>query len=218
VVSRTSRTVLACIFLTLTACQPETSKVGESSAANAGNPIQKKLAQYATVRLSTDLGKLSENERRMIPLLIQAARAMDAVFWREAYGNRDSLLESISDPAVQRYIQINYGPWDRLDNNRPFVDGVGPKPPGAGFYPADMTKEELEAAARRSPAARRALQSHYTVVRRGSSGELTAVPYHRIFADQVGTAAAKLLEAARYADDPGLRRYLELRAPGAADR
>jgi hypothetical protein len=192
-------------------CQPE------SSNAVAGSPttnsaIQNKLAQYATVQLTTDLSKLSENEQRMIPLLIQAARAMDAVFWREAYGNRDSLLESISDPAVQRYVQINYGPWDRLDNNRPFVDGVRPKPPGAGFYPADMTKEEFEAAARRSPAARRALQSQYTVVRRDSSGGLTAVPYHTHFADQVGIAVARLQEAARYADDPGLRRYLELRA------
>jgi hypothetical protein len=179
---------------------------------NADTPIQKKLAQYATVRLTTDLGRLSENERRMIPLLIQAARAMDAVFWREAYGNRDSLLGSVSDPAIRRYIQINYGPWDRLDDNRPFVEGVGPKPPGAGFYPADMTKEEFEAATRKSPAARRALQSQYTVVRRDSAGGLTGVPYHEIFADQVRVAVSKLREAARYADDPGLRRYIELRA------
>jgi Peptidase family M49 len=202
---------LGCTFLALMSCQPESSNAGEGSPAT-NSAIQNKLAQYARVQLTTDLGKLSANEQRMIPLLIQAARAMDAVYWREAYGNRDSLLESISDPEVQRYVQINYGPWDRLDNNRPFADGVGPKPPGAAFYPADMTKEEFEAAARRSPAARRALQSQYTVVRRDSSGGLTAVPYHTLFADQVGVAVAKLREAARYADDPGLRRYLELRA------
>jgi hypothetical protein len=211
VISRTCSWVLLCTSLTLS-CQPDVSNAGRGSPANSDSLIEKKLAQYAPVRLTADLDQLSENERRMIPLLIQAARAMDAVFWREAYGNRDSLVESVSDPAIRRYLQINYGPWDRLDDNRPFVKGVGSKPPGAGFYPADMTKAEFEAAARKSPAARRALQSQYTVVQRDSTGGLTAVPYHEIFADQVRVAVSKLREAARYADDPGLRRYLELRA------
>jgi hypothetical protein len=77
---------------------------------------------------------------------------MDAIFWRQAYGSRDSLLESIQDPGTRRYAEINYGPWDRLGNNAPFIDGVGPKPAGSGFYPHDVTKEELEAAAKRAPA------------------------------------------------------------------
>jgi hypothetical protein len=211
-INRKARTTLLCTLLGVVSCQPEASKAGESSSGATGSPIENKLAQYATVRLTTDLSKLSDNERRMIPLLIQAGREMDAVFWREAYGNRDSLLQSLSDPAVQRYVQINYGPWDRLDNNTPFVEGVGPKPGGAGFYPPDMSKEEFEAAARKSPAVRRALQSQYTIVRRDSSGTLRAIPYREIFADQVRAAAARLREAARYADDSGLRRYLELRA------
>jgi hypothetical protein len=137
---------------------------------------------------------------------------MDAIFWRQAYGNRDSLLRSITDPAVQRYVEINYGPWDRLADNAPFVEGVGPKPKGAGFYPGDMTKDEFEAAAKKSPAAGKALRSQYTVVRRDSAGGLVAIPYHEIYADQVTPAVAKLREAAKLAEEPGLRRYLELRA------
>jgi len=209
---RTFTAVLLCSVLQVMSCKPQAPKAEQGSSAKTESPIESKLAQYATVRLTTDLGKLSENERRMIPPLIEAARAMNAIFWREAYGNRDSLLQSISDPALQRYVEINYGPWDRLDNNTPFVEGVGPKPKGAAFYPAEMTQEELEAAARKSPAARRALQSQYTVVRRDSAGGLIALPYHKVFADQVTLAVGKLREAARYADDPGLRRYLELRA------
>jgi hypothetical protein len=208
----TCSAVLLGSLIHLLSCKPEASSAGAASEAGSGSVIEEKLAQYATVRLTTDLGKLSENERRMIPLLIQAARAMDGIFWREAYGSRDSLLKSIPDPAIQRYVQINYGPWDRLDNNTPFVEGVGPKPAGAGFYPPDMSKEEFEAATRKSSVARRALQSQYTLVRRDSTGALVAVPYHEAFADRVGTAVAKLREAARYADDGGLRRYLELRA------
>jgi hypothetical protein len=126
----------------LIACQKEHPKAGASAPPKANAPIEEKLAQYTTVGLTTDLGKLSDNERRMIPLLIEAARSMDRIFWRQAYGNRDSLLRSIPDPAVQRYADINYGPWDRLADNASFVEGVGPKPKGAGFYPSDMTKQE----------------------------------------------------------------------------
>ena len=203
---------LAAGIFALTACQGDPSKVGATPPAGTDSPIEKKLAQYTTVRLTTDLSKLSENERRMIPLLIDAARSMDAIFWRQAYGNRDSLLRSITDPAVQRYVEINYGPWDRLAENAPFVEGVGPKPAGAGFYPTDMTKDEFEAAAKKSPAAGKALRSQYTVVRRDSARGLVAVPYREAFADRIAPAVAKLREAARLAEDPGLRRYLELRA------
>jgi Peptidase family M49 len=107
---------------------------------------------------------------------------------------------------------VNYGPWDRLQNNRPFVAGVGARPPGAEFYPHDITKEEFEAAAAKSKPAGAALRSLYTVVRRDSVDGLRAIPYHRVYAGPVRLAAAKLREAAGLAEDPGLRRYLELRA------
>jgi hypothetical protein len=203
---------LAASAFSLSSCQGEPPNAGASTPTKTNAPIEEKLAQYTPVRLTTDLGKLTDNERRMIPLLIDAAASMDAIFWRQAYGNRDSLLRSIPDPAIQRYVDINYGPWDRLADNAPFVEGVGPKPKGAGFYPQDMTKEELEAAARKSAAVGRALRSQYTVIRRDSAGGLVAIPYHQAYADQVGPAVAKLREASRLAEDPGLRRYLELRA------
>jgi hypothetical protein len=203
---------LAASSFSLLACQGDPHKAGASASPRARAPIEEKLAQYTTVRLTTNLSKLTDNERRMLPLLISAASAMDAIFWRQAYGNRDSLLRSIADPAVQRYAEINYGPWDRLAGNAPFVEGVGPKPKGAGFYPPNMTKEEFEAAARKSAGAGKSLKSQYTVVRRDSAGGLAALPYHRAYADQIAPAVAKLKEASRLADDPGLRHYLELRA------
>ena len=204
-------TVLALAFA-LTGCQGDPSKAGASAPKAGDSPIERKLAQYTTVRLTTDLDRLTDGERQMIPLLIDAARSMDAIYWRQAYGNRDSLLRSIQDPGTRRYAEINYGPWDRLDGNAPFVEGVGPKPEGAGFYPRDMTKEEFEAAAAKSSPLGKALRSQYTVVRRDSAGGLIAVPYHVAYADEIAPAAAKLREAAALAEDAGLRRYLELRA------
>jgi hypothetical protein len=178
-----------------------------SSSAMAG-----KVAQYTTVRLTADLSGLSERERRMLPLLIEAASEMDTVFQQQYYHALDSLLASATDPATRRFIEINYGPWDRLDEDRPFVPGAGQRPPGVELYPRDLTAEEFERAGNASPAAGRALRGLYTVVRRDSAGTLLATPYHEVYAGPMGRAAAKLREAAKLADDAGLRRYLELRA------
>ena len=170
---------------------------------------------YTSVRLETDL-PLSDAHKAMIPLLIEAAEEMDAVFWQQAYGDRDALLSSL-DGDLRRFAEVNYGPWDRLDGNEPFVDGVGPKPPGANLYPADLSKEDFEAAVAEARAAgdtarADALTSLYTLVRRTESGDLTAVPYSKAFGEHFQRAAAKLREAAEYAEDDGLRNYLTLRA------
>jgi len=177
-------------------------------APAAEGPMADRLDDYATFRLTTDLGVLTERERNMIPLLIDAARAMDDVFWMESWGDRDALLASIDDPGTRAFAEINYGPWDRLNGNEPFVEGTGPKPPGAQFYPHDMTVEEFEAAAASDPA----LRGLTTVVRREAEGKLVAVPYHVAFEEHHERAASKLEEAAALADDPGLRDYLRARA------
>jgi hypothetical protein len=198
--------LLACL-IALGACSPDDE---ENGVTPAGPDLSAKLAQYTTVRLDPDLSGLSDSERRMLPLLIDAADAMNEIFWAEAYGNRDSLLGSVTDQAMREYVTINYGPWDRLDGNAPFVPGIGPKPEGANFYPRDMTKAEFDSAA--AGAAGDSLRSPYTLVRRDSAGRLVAVPYHVAFSGPVQAAATKLKEAAALAEAPGLRRYLELRA------
>src|SRR4051812_41742515 len=180
-----SKIIIAGLGIGLMACKGDPPRAAASVPAHADSPLDKKLAQYTTVPLTTDLGKLSDKERKMIPLLIDVAQSMDAIFWRQAYGNRDSLLNAIQDQGTRRYAEINYGPWDRLDNNAPFIEGVGLKPKGAGFYPTDITKEEVEAAAAKSSEAGKALRSQYTVVKRDSAGGLITVPYHVAYADQL---------------------------------
>jgi hypothetical protein len=170
------------------------------------------MAKYTTVRLTTDVSKLTANERRMIPLLIEAAREMDPIYWDQAHGDRQGLLASVADPDVRRYVEINYGPWDRLAGDRPFVRGVGPKPAGAHYYPADMTKAEFDSAVAAGGARADSLRSLYTLVRRDAAGRLTAVPFARAYAEGQRRAAAKLREAAPLAEQASLRRYLEARA------
>jgi hypothetical protein len=176
------------------------------------NDIQALVDQYATVRLTAELSVLTERERQMIPLLIEAAEQMNPIFWEQAYGNGDSLLASVDDPATRRFIEINFGPWDRLDGDAPFVEGVGPKPAGANMYPHDITREEFEAALDAPNELVEQLRSLYTLVRRNEDNTIYPVPYHEAFSEHVAVASEKLAEAAELADDPGLRRYLSLRS------
>ena len=196
---RTRSTLVVILATSLGACQPSDA------------PTAVPLDQYATVRLTADVSSLSDNQRTMLGLLIEASTAMDDIYWQQAYGDRDSLLSSL-DGATRQYAEINYGPWDRLAGNEPFIDGVGPKPAGARFYPADMTREELDAAAEAAPDNGAALRSLYTLVRRNDSGELYTIPFHEAYAEPTRRAAAKLQEAAMLAESRSFGEYLSLRA------
>jgi len=196
----------------LCACGPSELTVshddGHGDAVEA--TMKDNLSKYTPFRLTADLSALTDDQRRMVKLFIEAAAPMDDAFWIQAYGDREALLASIADPDARRFAVINYGPWDRLAGDEPFIEGVGAKPKGANLYPADVTKDELETATAGDAA--NPLLGLYTLVRRDPSGALTAVAYHEAFAEQVEPAAAKLREAATLAKEPGLKHYLELRA------
>ena len=213
-----AKTIIAsALFLALAACQqaeppaaadaPQ-DRLVEPVVAEREVPVAEpsRFDIYAKFPLTADISHLSENQKQMIPLLIEAARIMDGLFWRQAYGDRDALLAGIQDPKRHHFAEMNYGPWDRLDADRPFVEGYGPKPPGARFYPEDMTKAEFEAWEQEGK------EGQYSFVRRTADGGLALEPYHVVFADELGQAAELLREAAELAEDPGFANYLRLRA------
>jgi hypothetical protein len=168
--------------------------------------ISMKLNDFATFKLTTDMSKLTAKEKEMIPVLIEAARLMDDIYWMEAYGDKNELLSGLTDEELKKFVMINYGPWERLNDNKPFVEGVKEKPLGANFYPQDMTKEEFEAFEAPDKA------SLYTIVRRDEGGALKTIPYHVAFGDKVQQASDLIKYAAEFAEDPGLANYLRLRA------
>jgi len=192
--------------LALSACTRPEAGSGNESTSSEPSAMEGKLAKYTSVRLTTDVGALSENQKQIIGILIEAAGLMDEMFWYEAYGKKDSLLQAVDDPGLEQFIRINYGPWDRLEGNAPFVKGVGEKPKGANFYPPDMTAEEFEAASLPDKA------SQYTFLRRNADGELITVPYRVQFEAEVKRAAELLRQAAGLAENEALARYLSLRA------
>jgi hypothetical protein len=162
---------------------------------------------YAEFTLTADLESLSDNQRAMIKLLIDASQIMDDLFWRQAYGDDyEAWLESIADADTRRFAELNYGPWDRLDGDKPFIKGVGAKPLGANFYPKDMSKEEFEQAYLPGK------KGLYSLIRRDQEGALKLIPYHVAYAPELKAAADLLREAAKLAASPDFASYLKLRA------
>lgn len=177
-----------------------------STSDGTGTAVQRHLADYATVKLGADLSKFDARQKKMIALLVEAADSMNAIYWQQAWGDKNALLQKIADPATREFAEINYGPWDRLDNDQPFVDGVGARPPGAQFYPADMGKAEFEKSSLKDKT------SLYTLLRRDAQGQLITVPYHEAYKAELEKTAGLLRQAAKLARDPGFRKYLTLRA------
>ena len=162
---------------------------------------------YADFTLTADLSHLSDEQKQMVALLIDAAQIMDDLFWRQSFGDDyEAWLDSIADDKTRRFAEMNYGPWDALDDDKPFMEGYGPKPLGAQFYPEDMSKEEFDTAYLPGKA------GLYTFVRRDREGGLVLVPYHVEYAAELKAAATLLREAANLAESPDFANYLKLRA------
>lgn len=168
--------------------------------------VHERLAIYQPVKLTTNLNALTSDDRKILPLLIQAAQIMDELFWKQTYPQRDSLLARTRDEKTKEFIKINYGPWDRLNGDKPFIAGIGAKPEGAAFYPADLTKADLEKAVLKDKF------NPYTVIQKDSTGNLTTVPYSVLYASDLQRASNLLKQAALLAKDPGFKKYLNLRA------
>jgi hypothetical protein len=197
--------VLAILSLLFAVSCNNTPKTEEDKTEEMSE-IDKKLANYAEFELTADLSHLSTNQKEMIKLLIDVSDIMDELFWLDAIGDKTEFLNSIEDESVKKYAIINYGPWDRLDGNKPFIEGYDEKPLGANYYPKDITDEEFEAWDNPDK------MSWYTLVRRNEEGALTCIWYHEAYAEQINKAADLLEKAASLADDDGFKTYLEVRA------
>ena len=186
-------------------------------AMETGPTMADRVAQFAPVTLDFDASLLDDRQKRVMRRLVEASDHLDAIYrlqvWR---GNADPsvILPNEDTPesaAIRDYYELMYGPWDRIADDEPFVSGVGSKPAGAGSYPEDMTKEEFDEWIGLNRGDAEAFTSYYTVIERDNGG-LRAVPYSQAYVEHLEAAAAALRDAAEYADNPSLERFLRLRA------
>jgi len=179
--------------------------------------LQERIDIYAPTDITADISHLTANQVKVIELLIEAGHIADEIFWKQtstdAIPLRDSLIKlgtAEADQALE-FVNINYGPYDRIDNSKRYLgEGADKRPEGGNFYPTDMTKIEFEQFIGLYPEHKASFESQYTVIIR--DGEmLKAVPYFEAY-PKVHLIAAKLEEAAQYADNESLRHYLITRA------
>ncbi len=197
--------MLGAIVLSFSSCGDAPAKKEE--------PIQKEdskmkslVETYTDFTLTSDISHLSADEKQMLKLLFEAAEVMNSIYWQESFGNKAELMSNLNDPYQKRFAEINYGPWNRLDDNASFVEGIGKKPAGVQFYPIDMTKEEFEAFEDPNKT------SQYTMIVRDENMKLKSVWYHDYFKEEIDKVSALLKKAAKLAGDEGFRTYLNLRA------
>jgi len=195
--------------------QENTGQVGVQAAVEP-DVLRAKIARYARVRIPYRPGELSPEQREAVGLLVEASRIIDDLFWEQASEEGPRLRALLAEPSgrvermLSHYLAINYGPYDRLDGMEPFIQ-VPPRPPGATFYPRDMTREEFNAWIDDHPEDKEAFQGWFTVIRKRGD-RLVAVPYAEAYRDKLERAAAALRKAAGKVENQSLARFLQSRA------
>ena len=219
ILNKISQAILLSGIVFLSACSeqaPSSSNTPQSSAPTASqtpsgpalvNIDRQRLDIYTDFSLQSDLSHLSDNQKAMVAKLIDASKIMDDLFWKQAFGkDKQDFLAQLDDEKVRQFADINYGPWDRLNGDEVFLSGYKEKPLGAGFYPADITKEELNNADVKDKT------GLYSLIKRDELGNLYSTPYSEEYAVELAQAAELLREASKLADDKEFANYLNLRA------
>jgi hypothetical protein len=186
------------------------------SAAEPGYDLATQRAKIARVEMKPDTAFLSAEERDVVNLLIQAAELLNPLYLRQVSAENPATRQAIArsrradrDRLLDMF-DLHYGPWDSLADNRPFW-GSKPLPAGGGLYPADLTKDALDAYLTAHPGEKDALTSPYTVVRR-QGAKLVAIPYSVEYRQWLEPAARLLEKAAARTGNFSLKRFLSLRA------
>jgi hypothetical protein len=204
----------------MTAPGPEASEAGTRGAAVKTmldkESLEKKIKRYVKIPIPFDKSRFDERGLAAVKNLVLASRVMDDLFWEQASEIGPVLRDRLSEPANEKerllahYLSINYGPYDRLDDMKAFLD-VPKRIPGATFYPEDMTKEEFKQWVTDHPQDKEDFENWFTVIRRTDKG-LRAIPYSEHYRGKLQEASRLLHRAAGEVDNESLAKFLNSRA------
>src|SRR5436305_726922 len=119
------------------------------SGQETNDSLAAKIRRFAPTVMTANTARLSPNDRKALQKIIAAAKLYDALYLRQIWSGNEALLKKLQAENTPlgrlrlHYFKINQGPWSQLDDNERFIEGVPPRPPGANFYPQDMTKDEF---------------------------------------------------------------------------
>jgi hypothetical protein len=201
-----------------------TKKVMTGSAAKGGAPanlqvapdLAQRLAKFQRVQMPFRTAGLSAREQQLVHKLVEACGYLENIYWRQSDPEGLALYQSLAssqnrrDVQLRRYLWINASRFDLIDDNKPFV-GTEPMPPGRGFYPANLTRDQIEQYVKEHPDQKTAIYDQFTIVR-WHQNKLEAVPFHIAYRAYLEPAAKALRAAATLSDDAAFAKFLRLRA------
>lgn len=200
--------------------QTKRTEGNEMRNAPTKDELDGMIRRFAPTEITADASRLSANDRKALEKIIEAARLMDEIYLRQVWSGNIALRQKLQADrtplggARLHYFMLNKGPWSRIDRDEPFIPGVpAEKPPQAGFYPDNVTKDEINSWLQTLPEQeRQRATGFFHVVRRGADGKLKLVPYSEEYRQFLEPAARLLREAAALTTNETLKRYLTLRA------
>ena len=212
--------IVFCLLTFGLSISPLISQSKQATAQNGDPALAKKIARFAPTVLTADTAKLAPKDRQALSKIIEAAKLLDPLFLRQVWSGNAPLEAKLRSDATaigrQRlhYFYINDGPWSRIDNNEPFIEGVArEKPPQANFYPDDMSKDDFNNWVQTlSEDEKKKATGFFYLVRRDSGGKLTTVPYSQAYKEYLEPAARLLREAAALTSNKTLANFLTKRA------
>ena len=201
-------------------CGEKQNQIKEESQVEI---LRQKIDKFIPVEIQYDENLLSDREKIVLEKLYRASKLIDSLFLDQVYSKnhqiKSELLSKLSDKSIVNnpdeklklelqleLFNIMFGPFDRLEDDEPFI-GTERKPLGANFYPEDMTKEEFEDRIKKNPADEKSFTSEFTLIRR-QNDQLVAIPYSEYYKETLTKISNLLKEAAEYADNPSLKKYL----------
>ncbi len=195
-------------------------QASETTSAPGLDELQQMAARFEPTSIEVDTSGLSTGDQKALVKLIQAARIVNRVFLQQLWSGNLALYQKLQldktplGQARLHYFWINKSPWSEIDGHKAFLPGVPEtKPPGANFYPEDMTKEEFESWVKTLyPESKAAAEGFFTVIRRDEKHKLKYVPYSTEYRADLATAARLLREAAALTDNASLKKFLTTRA------
>jgi hypothetical protein len=192
------------------------AKGAESAGMQVVPDLDQRLAKFRRVEMPFHSAGLTSREVKLVEKLVDASRYLEEIYWRQIDPDGLTLYESLAtsknpkDEALRRYLWINASRFDLLDDDKPFV-GTAPMAPGRGFYPQNLTREQVEQYVKAHPEKKNEIYGSFTVVR-WHGDKLEGLPYHIAYLSFLEPAAKDLREAAALSDDPAFANFLRLRA------
>lgn len=210
--SSAKRIILILISLFILQCSQNSPEIASMKT------MHEQIKKLACVELTADLSQLPKSEQSTLHLMVEASQIIDQLFLIQVSEQNPVILQQLQEDTIPDnivyldYFNIMFGPWDRLNEDHPFLS-VNEKPEGAGYYPSDMTKEEFQEWIKAHPEDQKSFENEFTMIRRDDN-KLMAIPYSIFFEEKILKLARILDEAAETTKDKTLSQYLKSRAEG----